>query len=163
IFAGGTVNDCEVGESYKLDRADVRAFDGQGNVLWTSEFGSTHTQDFLTGPTADPSGEYVAGAESGRPVIKRFDPNGTEIWTRLPCALTGPTSSDTRATRWPSGFAITTVRSCKPSALVGASSGRDVSAPFRPRHSMWRRGPQRSTSSAERGESSVPSPMSEDS
>ena len=70
----------------------VRKYDRSGNELWTRQFG-TSSFDSANGVSADSSGVYVAGltrgtlpgqtsAGSGDAFVRKYDFDGTELWTR---------------------------------------------------------------------------------
>jgi hypothetical protein len=73
--------------------AFVRKYDDAGHILWTSQFG-TSSSDQATSVSADPSGVYVAGfvgfgalpgqtsASGGDAFVRKYDASGTEVWTR---------------------------------------------------------------------------------
>ena len=71
--------------------AFVRAYDLEGNELWTVQFGSAAADEALA-VAVDDSGVYVAGTTEGRlgrlgfggadGFVRRFDRSGTEVWTR---------------------------------------------------------------------------------
>ena len=71
--------------------AFVRAYDLEGNELWTVQFGSAAADEALAVST-DGTGVYVAGTTEGRlgrlvyggvdGFIRKFDRSGAEIWTR---------------------------------------------------------------------------------
>ncbi len=71
----------------------VRKYDGQGNLLWTRQFG-TAGDDFGVAAKVDSSGAlYVSGRVAGTlpgqtssgeadAFIRKYDPQGNELWTR---------------------------------------------------------------------------------
>jgi hypothetical protein len=72
--------------------AFVRRYDTDGNVLWTSQFGTSVT-DSATGISVDPSGVYVSGFTGGTlagkisardddAFVRKYDATGTVQWTR---------------------------------------------------------------------------------
>lgn len=75
--------------------AYVRKYDRDGNELWTREFGTSQIE-FAFGVAADSSGVYVVGETDGSfpgqqnagdftkgdVFIRKYDPSGTELWTR---------------------------------------------------------------------------------
>ena len=75
--------------------AYVRKYDKDGNEIWTREFGTT-LAEFANAVAADSSGVYVVGSTEGalpgqthvgdsnqeNAFIRKYDPNGTELWTR---------------------------------------------------------------------------------
>jgi len=72
--------------------AFVRRYDADGNVVWTSQFGSAAT-DSATGIAMDASGVYVSGFTSGAlagqtssgsddAFLLKYDATGTVLWTR---------------------------------------------------------------------------------
>ena len=73
--------------------AFIRKYDTNGNVLWTRQFG-TNAQDEALGVATDGTGVYVVGRTQGNIVtgtqvgnsddafIRRYDANGTVVWTR---------------------------------------------------------------------------------
>jgi hypothetical protein len=73
--------------------AFIRKVDSNGSVLWTRQFG-TSSQDEALGVASDGTGVYVVGRTQGNIVpatqagisddafIRRFDANGTLVWTR---------------------------------------------------------------------------------
>ncbi|MBI1895772.1 MAG: SBBP repeat-containing protein [Acidobacteria bacterium] len=77
--------------------------DLDGNVLWSRQFG-TAGPDAARGVAADASGVYVvgdtggalqgAGAGSGDVFVRKYDPNGNELWTRQ---FGGPTDDQASA------------------------------------------------------------------
>jgi len=80
--------------------AYVRRYDIAGNLLWTRQFGSPGG-DFTSAVFADASGILVAGtagnalpgqswAGSSDIFVRRYDPDGNEVWTRQ----FGSTASD---------------------------------------------------------------------
>jgi len=70
--------------------AFVRKYDSNGTVLWTRQFGSLAI-DVATGVSVDGSDVYVAGKASGvlpgqvsaGLFVRKYNSEGTEIWTRL--------------------------------------------------------------------------------
>jgi hypothetical protein len=72
--------------------AFVRKYDADGNELWTRQFG-TSSPDDTSGIAVDASGVYVVGYTSGAlpgqsslgggdAFIRKYDPDGNELWTR---------------------------------------------------------------------------------
>ena len=67
--------------------AFVRKYDPNGTEQWTRQFG-TSDDDFAYGVARDATGVYVAGytgqtsAGSDDAFVCKYDPNGTELWTR---------------------------------------------------------------------------------
>jgi hypothetical protein len=73
--------------------AFIRKYSPDGNVLWTRQFGTTEQDEALAVAT-DGTGVYVVGRTQGNIVpntrvgndddafIRRYDANGTEVWTR---------------------------------------------------------------------------------
>lgn len=71
--------------------AFVRRYTAAGNVVWERQFGTT-SEDIATEIATDDSGNvYVAGYTQGALVtstgdydafVRKYDPNGTELWTR---------------------------------------------------------------------------------
>src|SRR5262249_54190957 len=72
--------------------AFVRHYDADGNVLWTSQFG-TASMDSATGIVVDASGVYVSGFTGGTltgqtsagdddAFLRKYDASGTALWTR---------------------------------------------------------------------------------
>jgi len=79
--AGGSVFD-----------AFVRKYDGDGNVQWTRQFGSSTSYDWALAVTLDASGVYVAGYTQGAlpaqsylgsydAFVRKYDTSGNELWT----------------------------------------------------------------------------------
>ena len=72
----------------------VARYDQAGNQLWARQFGSTTViDDFVFGVAADSTGVYAVGpvlgtlpgqttAGSSDVVVRKYDVNGTELWTR---------------------------------------------------------------------------------
>jgi len=69
----------------------VRKYDVNGNIAWTSQFGSIST-DYTYGISADPSGVYVAGRTNGAlpgqtsaggwdEFVRKYDGYGNVVWT----------------------------------------------------------------------------------
>jgi hypothetical protein len=72
--------------------AFIRKYDFNGNVLWTRQFGSA-AQDYAYAVAVDGTGVYVVGETQGNIItaagganadafIRRYDANGTALWTR---------------------------------------------------------------------------------
>jgi len=72
--------------------AFVRKYDPEGNELWTRQFGTSGT-DVAESLAADASGIYVVGNTGGTlpgetsaggvdVFLRKYDPNGNELWTR---------------------------------------------------------------------------------
>ena len=74
--------------------AFIRKYSPDGNVLWTRQFGTT-AQDYAQAVATDGTGVYVVGRTQGNIItgggtgstgedafIRRYDANGTEVWTR---------------------------------------------------------------------------------
>jgi Beta-propeller repeat len=72
--------------------AFIRKYSPDGNLLWTRQFG-TDAQDYAAAVATDGTGVYVVGRTQGNIVtggpapnedafIRRYDPNGTVVWTR---------------------------------------------------------------------------------
>ncbi|MBK5290310.1 MAG: SBBP repeat-containing protein [Acidobacteriia bacterium] len=71
--------------------AFVSKLDLDGNVIWTSQFGTAGTDSAL-GVAADASGVYIVGstagalqgvsAGNGDAFVRKYDPNGNALWTR---------------------------------------------------------------------------------
>jgi hypothetical protein len=92
VYVAGRAGDALPGQvSAGLDDAFVRKYDANGNVVWTSQFGSGGP-DTAFGVVADGSGVYVAGrAGDALPgqvsaglddaFVRKYDANGTELWT----------------------------------------------------------------------------------
>jgi Domain of unknown function (DUF1996) len=91
FVAGSTDRTLHGQESAGGVDAFVRAYDLEGNELWTVQFGSAATDEALA-VAVDGSGVFVAGTTEGRlgrlglggvdGFISRFDRSGTEIWRR---------------------------------------------------------------------------------
>ncbi len=69
--------------------AFVRRYDRDGQELWTRQFG-TENYDYVYGVAADATGVYVVGRlgavynlfPSGRSFLRKYDPDGNELWSR---------------------------------------------------------------------------------
>jgi uncharacterized protein (TIGR03437 family) len=59
----------------------VARFTNAGALLWTRQI-SLPGNDFARGIAADDSGVYVIGQRAREGVIRKYDPGGTEMWTR---------------------------------------------------------------------------------
>lgn len=92
-YVAGFTNYALKGQHYhhRYD-AFVRKYDGDGNVLWTRQFGSSGTDQALA-VFADESGVTVAGTTDGRlpgethaggldAFVARFGSSGRELWVR---------------------------------------------------------------------------------
>lgn len=89
--AGGTLDALPGQTSAGLDDAFVRKYDTEGNVLWTSQFG-TPAEDNALDISVDVSGVYVAGytfgsfpgeadASGSDAFVRRYDTEGNVLWT----------------------------------------------------------------------------------
>lgn len=91
--AGGISNGGAVAGATSADKTDafVSKLDLNGKLLWTRQFG-TSENDQATGLAADASGVYVVGFTNGAlqggntggsdAFVRRYDPEGTVLWTR---------------------------------------------------------------------------------
>src|SRR3990172_3537956 len=70
----------------------VRKYDGDGNVVWTRQFGTGATEG-ACGVAVDTSGVYAAGSTNGAfpgqtnagnydPFVRKYDGDGNALWTR---------------------------------------------------------------------------------
>lgn len=93
IYVGGSTYGVIPGQSSAgfLD-AFVRKYDGDGNIMWTRQFGSAD-YDHVYGLALDGSGVYVGGWTHGilpgqdtfgqyDAYIRKYDGDGNEVWTR---------------------------------------------------------------------------------
>lgn len=93
IYFAGSVNGLLPGQTAAggFD-AYVRKYDGNGNELWTRQFGSS-AFDSAYGAAGDPTGLYVVGSTSGSlpgqtslgtgdAFVRKYDTSGNEVWTR---------------------------------------------------------------------------------
>lgn len=90
VYVVGTVRGALPGQSgMGLDDAFVRKYDLNGNELWTRQFG-TSTVDSAWGVSAMADAVYVVGytgtdsnvGESADALVRKYDLNGNELWTR---------------------------------------------------------------------------------
>jgi hypothetical protein len=92
IVAGSTRGNLEGARVGNSD-AFVRAYDSQGDVLWTRQFGTTFGNNVVRALATDPSGGVYAVGEtsgdlegeqkgSGDAFIRRYDANGGTSWTQ---------------------------------------------------------------------------------
>ncbi len=91
FVAGSTDRTLHGQESAGGVDAFVRAYDLEGNELWTVQFGSAAADEALA-VAVDGSGVFVAGTTEGRlgrlafggadGFVSRFDRSGAEVWTR---------------------------------------------------------------------------------
>jgi hypothetical protein len=96
VYVAGRSDTAQLGQSFAGGQSDayVRAFDLNGNDVWTRQFG-TNDFDNLSAVTVDERGAvYVAGQTNGTllgqpPVggvndafIRKYDSDGNEVWTR---------------------------------------------------------------------------------
>jgi len=92
VFVAGSTDRTLHGQRSRGDvDAFVRAYDLEGNELWTVQFGSA-AADAALAISADRTGVYVAGTTEGRLAqlryggvdgfVRKFDRSGLEIWTR---------------------------------------------------------------------------------
>jgi hypothetical protein len=94
VYVSGLTNGTLPGQNSAGGRdAYVRKYDRDGNELWTRQFGSTSNDDAATNLATDHSGLYVAGFVAGSlpsqitsgdrdAFVRRYDPSGSEQWTR---------------------------------------------------------------------------------
>jgi hypothetical protein len=93
VYVAGFTNLALPGQRYR-HRYDafVRKYDGDGNEIWTRQFGSTGVDQALA-IAADESGVVVVGSTDGRlprqeavggvdAFVARFGPSGRELWVR---------------------------------------------------------------------------------
>jgi uncharacterized protein (TIGR03437 family) len=100
VYAVGQAGGTFPGQMQELtQQAFVIKYDANGNQQWVREFGSSgsSTSTFAHGVAADSSGVYVVGVTDGAlpgqtgfgngscpcgsAFIRKYDPNGTELWT----------------------------------------------------------------------------------
>jgi uncharacterized protein (TIGR03437 family) len=78
----------------------VRRYDADGNELWTRQFGDKGPNDAYGVAVAE-AGLYITGlfrplsGPSQRPFLRKYDSNGTELWTREPAFLARAIAVDT--------------------------------------------------------------------
>ncbi|MBI4302039.1 MAG: thrombospondin type 3 repeat-containing protein [Chloroflexi bacterium] len=93
VYVAGSTNGTLAGQTNAgfID-AFVRKYDGDGNELWTRQFG-TSDNDFACGIAGDSTGVYVAGYTQGDfpgqtsvggldAFVRKYDAAGNEMWTR---------------------------------------------------------------------------------
>ena len=92
IYVTGYTNGSLDGANAGNDDAFLRAYDPNGNTLWTRQFG-TSGGDYAYGVATDANGHvYVTGytfgglgganAGNGDAFLRAYDPNGNTLWTR---------------------------------------------------------------------------------
>ena len=93
VYVAGYTRGSWPGQTSVGDRdAFVRKYDGKGNEVWTRQIG-TEVRDWAFGVAVDATGVYVAGFTDGTlpgqtsagstdVFVRKYDTNGTELWTR---------------------------------------------------------------------------------
>ena len=93
VYVAGRTDSSLPGQTSAGGRdAFVRKYDSNGTEVWTRQFG-TSASDRVTGISVDASGVYLAGFTGGSlpgqasagdndPFVRKYDVNGTEVWTR---------------------------------------------------------------------------------
>ena len=100
--------------------AFVRKYDEGGTELWTRQFG-TSASDAAIGASADGTGVYVVGqigagpGAGGEGFLRKYDPNGAELWTRQFATLASGVAVDDSSV-----------------FVVGYAAGRSGAAPSQP-------------------------------
>lgn len=91
VYIGGQVSGAIAGQqAFGKSDAFVQAYDQNGNVLWTSELG-TSAKDEVNGVGADSTGVYVGGLTEGAfpgqsflgatdLFVAKYDLNGNQLW-----------------------------------------------------------------------------------